>query len=144
MRGLSFITLLLIPAFIALGHDTYLFYVNYIEPKGFSLDLLMKEFKFSALGFIWTSYDEEGYKTAVGSVDEETWSIIDYLLTFKAVFVGLGFAAVMTVLFGLIGIIFGKGPFAFEGRSVVYSSGGGKGKSFRSGEESKKFNYKRR
>jgi hypothetical protein len=144
MRGVSFIILLLIPAMIALGHDTYLFYVNYVETRGFSLDLLMKEFKFSSLGFIWTTYDEESYKTTVGSVDPETWSIIDYLLTFKLVFVCLGFTAVMCVLYFIVGL-FGKGPFAIERAARVFHSSDSKdATSFRSGQTSKKFEYKRK
>ncbi len=143
MRGFSFITLLLIPAMVALGHDTYLFYINHVEPHGLTLDLILKEFKFSALGFIWTTYYEEGYKTAVGAVDPETWTIIDYLLTFKAFYVCLGFTGLMIVIYGIIGMLFGKGPLALEGGRVFYASEK-KSESFRAGQESKKFNYKRK
>ncbi len=140
----STVILLLIPAMIALGHDAYLFYVNYIEPKGFSIDLVMKEFKISSLGFIWTTYAEQSYKDAVGSFEPDQWAIIDYLLTFKALFVCFGFTAMMCVIYAIFGL-FGKGPFAMEGTSrIFHSSDKSKKESFRSGQNSKKFEYKRK
>ncbi len=111
MRGFPLIFLLLIPAFIALGHDIYLFYENFLNPGVFSLDLLLKEFKLSALGFIWTSYDVESYKMAVESMEPKDWAVIDLLLTLKAFYVGLGFAGTFVALF-IILKLFGKGPFA--------------------------------
>ncbi|MCC6598799.1 MAG: hypothetical protein IT559_08420 [Alphaproteobacteria bacterium] len=144
MRGFSIIFLLLIPAMIALGHDLYLFYVNYAEAQGFSIALLQKEFKLSAFGFIWTNYDEESYKTAVGSVDPDTWLTIDYLLTFKAFYAALAFAGVFVALFTVLAL-FGKGPFAGEERRVYGSDKKKKGeKSFRAGQAGTKMNYKRK
>jgi hypothetical protein len=143
MRGGSFIFLLLIPAFIALGHDCYLFYVNFLETQPLTLALVQKEFKFSALGFIWTSYEPESYKATVDSTDPETWAIIDYLLTYTAFYVGLGFAAAMTVLFGFFGLVFGIGPMAMEDGKIFHASDSKK-ESFRSGQGNKKFEYKRK
>ncbi len=146
MRPSSFIFILLLPAFIALGHDMFLFYVNYISLEGLSLDLILQEFKFSAFGFIWTTYDEEGYKNFVRSTDPQTWAIIDSLLTFKAFYTGLAFAGIMVCLFYLLGF-FKIGPFAREGK-VFYGKYDQKGKkkdvSFRGGQGSGKIEYKRK
>ena len=139
---LGVILLLLIPAFIALGHDFYLFYINHLNPGVFSIDLLKEEFKFSALGFIWTNYELESYKSVVKSTDRETWSTIDTILTWKAFYVGLAFAGIMTVLF-LILKIFGVGPFSSEEETSFVASGK-KDVSFRAGSSSKKMNYKRK
>ena len=139
---LGVIILLLIPALIALGHDFYLFYINHLNPGVFTMDLLKEEFKFSALGFIWTSYEVESYKSVVKSADQETWSTIDTILTWKAFYVGLAFAGIMTVLF-LILKIFGVGPFASEEQESFVASSK-KDVSFRAGSQSKKMNYKRK
>jgi hypothetical protein len=143
MRGGSFIFLLLIPAILAFGHDCYLFYINFLQTRALTLDLVLTGFKFSALGFIWTTYNEEGYKATVDSTDPETWAIIDYLLTYKAFYVGLGFAGVMAVLYGLIGVLFGIGPLKIEDGKIFHASDKGK-ESFRSGQGNKKFEYKRK
>lgn len=142
MRGSSVVFLLLIPALVALGHDIYLFYTNYAAAQGFSVDLLLKEFKFSAFGFIWTTYDEAGYKNFVASVDAPTWATVDYLLTFRAFYTGLGFAGVFIVLF-LALALFGIGPFAAES-ARTRSSDKNANTSFRSGQGSKKMLYKRK
>ncbi|MCB1650641.1 MAG: hypothetical protein KDI46_01160 [Alphaproteobacteria bacterium] len=120
MRGGFLIFLLLIPASVALGHDVYLFYQNYLLTEPFSIDLVREQFKFSALGFIWTTYEVNSYKQAVETLDPQTWAWIDYFLTFKAFFVGLGFAGFFIVLFGVLAL-FGVGPFASEG-GIVYGS----------------------
>ena len=142
MRGFSIILLLLIPAFIALGHDIYLFYENIVTQKGFSVGLVLEEFKFSALGFIWTTYEVESYKTIVASTAPEDWATIDFILTFKAFFVGLGFAGSFIALFMILKL-FGKGPFSGESTK---SKGSVKTKevSFRAGASKKKMNYSRK
>ena len=119
MRGLPIIILLLIPAFIALGHDCYLFYQEHLNPGVLSLDLIVEKFKFSALGYIWTTYDVESYKNAVGSLEADQWSLLDYILTFKAFYVGLGFAGIFILLFAILAL-FGRGPFtsAAQGAQV--------------------------
>lgn len=144
MRGLSFIIMLLVPAFIALGHDIYLFVVNIAQPKGFTVDLLVQEFKFSTLGYIWTTYEPESFKTAVASLDKETWAMITTLLTFPAFFVGLAFAGTLSLFFGLLGVVFGVGPLKIESGTVFYATGGKKETSFRAGQGSQKINYKRK
>jgi hypothetical protein len=113
MRAAPLIFLLLIPAFIAIGHDIYLFYTNFLNPGRFSIDLLLKEFKFSALGFIWTTYDVESYKMAFETMEPKDWAMLDFFLTLKAFFVGLAFTSTFIVLF-IILKLFGKGPFAAE------------------------------
>ncbi|MCB1720174.1 MAG: hypothetical protein H6860_06380 [Rhodospirillales bacterium] len=137
----SIIFLLLIPAFIALGHDFYLFYNEHLNPGIFSIDLLKKEFKFSALGFIWTTYDEASYKSVVENTAPETWATIDSLLTIRAFYAGLAFAGVFITFF-LILKLFGKGPFANE--EAVYTEKSSKGVSFRAGSQNKKMQYKRK
>ena len=137
----SVIFLLLIPAFIALGHDFYLFYNEHLNPGIFSIDLLKKEFKFSALGFIWTTYDEASYKSVVESTAPETWATIDSLLTIKAFYAGLAFAGIFTAFF-LILKLFGKGPFVNE--EAIYMEKSSKDVSFRAGSQSKKMQYKRK
>ena len=116
MRATPLILILLIPALIALGHDIYLFYTNFLNPGMFSIDLLMKEFKFSALGFIWTTYDVESYKMAVQSMAPADWAKLDKFLTLKAFYVGLTFTGIFILLFAILKI-FGKGPFAGEQES---------------------------
>lgn len=144
MRGLPFVFVLFIPALVALGHDVYLFYVNHAEAQGLSLDLLRKEFKFSAFGFLWTTYNEAGYKEFVSSVQPDTWAVVDYLLTYKAFYVGLGFGGGMTALFLLLAL-FGIGPLATEGGRIYLSDKRKKSDtSFRSGQVDKKMTYKRK
>ena len=139
---LSLVFLLLIPAFIALGHDIYLFHERFLSPGVFSIDLLMKEFKFSALGFIWTTYAVDSYKSVVESVSPEDWATIDSFLTLKAFYAGLGFAGIVTVLFMILAK-FGIGPFVEEegGRTSKQKDDPS---SFRAGGKSKKMNYKRK
>ncbi len=136
MRGLPLIILLLIPAMIALGHDAYLFYVNHAQgPAPISLDMIIEKFKFSALGFIWTTYDVESYKLAVSSMSEDDWSIIDHILTYKAFFVGLGFAALFIVPFSIMAL-FGKGPLSGSGNTI--------GSSPTKSKKGEKFKYNRK
>ena len=115
------IFILLIPALAALGHDCYLFYAEYGYQGNFSLDFLEEKFKFSALGYLWTTYDIDSYKMAVEMTAPDNWAIIDKVLTIKAFYAGLGFAGFWIVVFLLLSFI-GKGPFA----SSKMSGGGGK------------------
>ena len=144
MRGFPLIFLLLVPAFIALGHDIYLFYTNHMQSHApLSLAMIEENFKFSALGFIWTSYDVESYKMTVGSVSKEDWAFIDWILTFKAFFVGLGFAAVFLVPMTLFALI-GKGPLARGGGVVHGSDKNKKTNPLRGRDEAKTYKYKRK
>ncbi|MEM7651268.1 MAG: hypothetical protein AAF204_04210 [Pseudomonadota bacterium] len=139
MRG-SLLFLLLIPALIALGHDIYLFYVENLNPGVFSLDLLLEKFKFSAVGFIWTTYSADTYKAVVEATAPEVWAYIDPLLTVKAVVAGLLFTGLIIFIFYILKM-FGLGPMAGDsyGRSK-----GSEPTSFRAGSKSKKMNYKRK
>ncbi len=148
MRGLPLILLLLIPALIALGHDIYLFYIHEIEPLQVItfdnlLRLLQEKWKFAALGFIWTNYDVESYKMTVESVSQEDWAVIDWILTFKAFFVGLGFAGLFLVPFTFMALL-GKGPLASEGSGPVYGGNDKKSNPLGSRAETKKYKYKRK
>lgn len=143
-----FIILVLIPALVALGNDFYLFAELHLEKKPFSIALLQKEFQFSALGFIWTHYDLASFKETVKSMPPEDWARIDKMLTFKAFYVGLTFAGIMTTLFFILGLA-GVGPFAKDEESSGSMSLGRQSKSarkesFRAGSKSKKANYKRK
>lgn len=116
------IFVLLIPAFIALGHDVYLFFSNHVsDPLMVSTGLIEEKFKFSAFGFIWTNYEPESYKAAARSMNPENWATLDKFLTIKAFFAGLYFAggiiAIMMVL-----ALFKKGPMAGE-KDKVFSGG---------------------
>lgn len=138
----SLLFFLLIPAFVALGHDIYLFYQQNLNPGIFSIDLLLEKFKFSALGFIWTTYEVDSYKAVVEATAPDNWVIIDKFLTIKAFYLGLGFAGSLITLFTILKI-FGIGPFVSE----EGTSSGKKSKepeSFRSGSQSKKVQYKRK
>lgn len=149
MRGGSLVFVLLIPAFVALGHDIYLFYMNFVQTKGLTLDLVLAEFKFSALGFIWTTYDEASYKSMFETTDPETWAQIDYILTFKAVFVALAFAGVVTLLCA-VPALFGRGPFSSgeggggSGWRLFSKKSGAAQTSFRAGENRNTIDFKRK
>lgn len=150
MRGGSLIFVLLIPALIALGHDIYLFYINFAQSQPLTLDLVMKEFKFSALGFIWTTYDEASYKSMFETTDPQTWAQIDYVLTWKAFYTGLGFAGIMIILCA-VPALFGRGPFSSgEGSGGVglsfklFSKKPKSNNSMRSGENKNTFDFKRK
>ena len=105
-----FMFVVLLPALAALGHDIYLFYTHEgvnnvvadatqaIADKGaFTL--------FASLGYIWTQYDPENYKLIAQSLDEETWSALNTLLSYKAFFVGLAFAGFFYVLLGCLKLL---------------------------------------
>ena len=116
------IFVLLIPAFIALGHDIYLFFSNEVaDPLMVSTRMVEEKFKFSAFGFIWTNYWPDGYKAAATSMSPENWAMLDKFLTIKAFFGCLYFAG------GIIGILvisalFGVGPMVSE-NGRVHGSG---------------------
>lgn len=137
----SLIFLILTPAFIALGHDMYLFYNEHLNPGVFSFELLKEKFKFSALGFIWTTYAEESYKAVFRTTDPKIWKIIDTILTLKAFYVGLGFAGFMMIIFFIMKL-FGKGPLVNE--EIIHGGKPSKNESFRAGSQNKKLNYKRK
>ncbi len=142
MRG-PLLFLLLIPALIALGHDIYLFYIQHLNPGIFSIDLLLEKFKFSALGFIWTTYAVDSYKAVVEATASDTWVIIDQLLTIKAFHLSLGFAGAFIMLFFILKQ-FGIGPFAGENAGSSSPKKRKKPESFRGGGKSKKMQYKRK
>ena len=108
------IFVLLIPAFIALGHDIYLFYANHVnDPLMVSTGMIEERFKFSAFGFIWTNYEPESYKAVARSMSPENWALLDKFLTIKAFFGGLFFAGFIIVIMMILAI-FGIGPMAKE------------------------------
>jgi hypothetical protein len=147
MRGVSlFIFVVALPALAALGHDLYLFYLNYgldsierdvrhvIDEKG-ALSL------FASLGFIWTQYNEESYKWVVENTDEETWALISEILTFKAVFVGAAFAGFFYVILGALRLL---GAWPFSSGGIARFSIGTKTDSILGRKKSGPFKYKRK
>ncbi len=116
------IFVLLIPAFIALGHDVYLFFNNHVnDPLMVSTGLIEEEFKFSAFGFIWTNYEPESYKAAARSMSPENWAMLDKFLTIKAFFGGLYFAGIIIAIMMVLAL-FKIGPMAGE-KDTVFKGG---------------------
>lgn len=137
------IFILLIPAFIALGHDIYLFVQQHVPNTAMlSLDLIKEKFKFSAFGFIWTHYDPNSYKEAARSLDPDTWASLDKFLTIKAFYAGLTFAGVIVVIMSVFAL-FGLGPMASEG-GRVYSGKDKKAPSRVGKKAGGKMEYKRK
>lgn len=88
MRGMPLLLFVVtLPVVAALGHDLYLFYLN--QDMGF---------KFAALGWIWTRYEPDSYKTVFETTEGDYWPYINALLAQKAFFVTLGFASIFYVL----------------------------------------------
>lgn len=89
--------ILLIPALIVLGHDVILAITQ--DDQGF---------RFTSLGYIWTSNFKDSYVQASQSLSEDTWKIITPLLQQKAILLALGFAAFawgVRFVLGMFGII---------------------------------------
>lgn len=101
---ISTIFIVLLPALAALGHDAYLYYMN--QDSAIYAEGELHRF-FASLGYIWTTYHPSSYQEVVRSVSKETWSVINMVLTQKAFFVGLVFAAVIYVL-SFLSWFFGK------------------------------------
>jgi len=147
MRISTLVFILFIPAIMALGQDLYLFYIRHGATEGLSLDLLMEKFKLSALGYVWTLYDVEGYKKFMLSLDVETRATVDYILTQKALYVALSFSgAVMTLLFLMMLLHLGVSR-GDDGRLYAFRWTKKEEKhkiSFRSGVGSRKLLYRRK
>jgi hypothetical protein len=148
MRGIPSVVLFiaLLPIIAAFGHDLYLFYANYgVE----SAQAVQKDIEqqiadkgadsfFASLGFIWTKYHPDSYKFIAENIDEGSWSVINWLLTQKAVVVGFVFAI---FVFALTFILQALGVGGEEG-----SKSWDKGSSLSSGSRNKTgtFKYKRK
>lgn len=89
------LTLALLPALVALGHDAYLFYIN--QDSVIYEDGEIRRF-FASFGFLWTTYHLSSYETVIKTVSPETWSKINVVLSQKAFFVGLGFAGLVYLI----------------------------------------------
>lgn len=136
MRGLYiFMILVMIPAMVALGHDIYLFVDND------TIDGAMRAVKagekpwtsyFATLGWIWTHYDPESYKMMAENLDEQSWGIINKLLAYKAVVVGLGFGLFFWVLAFIFNVL---GVWPFNYKAQVYKG---------TNKANQKFQYKRK
>jgi hypothetical protein len=68
MRGgvIFFCFLVSLPALLVLGHDVYLAYLDMQEGKP-------EPFKFSALGWLWTTYHMESFEYARAYFTQDTW-----------------------------------------------------------------------
>lgn len=89
--------LLLVPAAAAMGHDLYLYFTG----KNTGLE-------FSALGFLWTQYLPESFEYISGALGPELWAKINPILAYPAVYVGLAFAAIGTLIIKLCQLAFGR------------------------------------
>lgn len=106
-----FLLIVTLPMIIVLGHDLYLFYVaqgEQLDPnlatKLFTEDRPSRGFSFAALGYIWTTYSPDTYKTLSESFEEQEWANIQQFLELKAFYVMAAFAAVMYALAGIVTI----------------------------------------
>ena len=145
MRGVHlFMLIVLIPALLALGHDIYLFTENSnMDALQTTLNENPEQVKtfFADLGFVWTEYSPETYKQAVDVMDPKDWAIINKILSYKAVFVGLVFAGFFYVLLFLLKIL-KAGPFRDQSVSSSSSRNGRIDKLM--GRKHKKLEYKRK
>lgn len=135
MEGrLLFFIVIFLPAFAALGHDIYLFTqdsgmermqaaIAIGEPPVYAF--------FADLGFIWTKYHEESFRSTVQTLDPSVWKIVNFLLTQKAVIVGLGFAFLMLFFDYLIRLL-----YQLKDRSSA--------KKLKANKKGKNFKYKRK
>ncbi len=99
-RGLAYF-LIFLPAIIAVCHDFYLFTENSrvedIEKAIMEGEPPVVAF-FADLGFIWTKYHQESYRWVASSLPEDQWAIINFFLTQKAFFVGIGLGVLAYIL----------------------------------------------
>lgn len=105
------LSLVTLPALLALGHDIYLFYlVN--QDAAHSMDIAKltalytqdtpgRGFHFASFGFLWTHYAPDNFKESVDAMGPENWEIIRPYLSWQA-FPTFGIlAAAIYVLAGL-------------------------------------------
>ncbi|MCB1562501.1 MAG: hypothetical protein KDJ75_02910 [Alphaproteobacteria bacterium] len=146
MQGVRlFMFVVAIPALVALGHDIYLFVVNYgldSLPDSLIANEKGAGTHFASLGFIWTEYAPESYAFVVRSVAPESWAIIDSLLTIKAFVAGLLFAGFFYFILGILRVLH-LWPFAESG-GRVYSSGRATDSGFKKSRSSGQLKYKRK
>ena len=93
-----FLILIALPLVVVLGHDIYMFTQH--QDKGFML---------SDLGFLWTTYHPESFKQVNQSVDEQSWALINALLTQKASLIfGIFTAVIYLITWGIVTLAKGK------------------------------------
>ena len=137
--------LVTLPLLGAVGHDIW----HAMNDKD-GLDFT-KPFPFSALGWIWKTYDPDSLKWARDNVDSDFWkSYIAPVLEQKSVIVA-GIPALCVYALTLFLKLFGIPPFEGEG---VFShrirfgkskmGGGSKDYSFRDDKKTKKTKYSRK
>ena len=136
MRGIHlFMFIVMIPALAALGHDIYLFVQNDTVNDALAAtqagDRPWTSF-FAALGYIWTQYEPESYKTVSSGLDSEAWAVVKSILAQKAVFVGI-----------IFGLFWWAVAFLFKSLNLF---GFGRGSSSNAGGKTPKgeFKYKRK
>lgn len=89
--------LLLAPAGVAMGYEL----VQYYNGENPALD-------FSALGFLWTEYHPQSFEYISNLLGPDIWGIINPILTYPAVYVGLAFAAIGIAIVKLVQLAFGR------------------------------------
>jgi mannose/fructose/N-acetylgalactosamine-specific phosphotransferase system component IIC len=93
-----FLLIVTLPILGALGHDIYLYTLD--QGRGF---------EFSALGFIWTKYHPESYKALIDAIPQDYQELLNYILTYKAFYIGLAIAVFGYALAFIIHLISGSG-----------------------------------
>jgi hypothetical protein len=144
MRGLLLFLCFLftLPFLAAAGHDIW----HAMNDKN-GLDF-SKPFPFSALGWIWKTYDLDDMKMAKDMIEPEFWKeYITPLLEAKSVIVTAVPMLFFYILTGLLKL-FGLPPFQGEGvfshRMSMGKGKGGKDFTFDKIKKSKKVKYKRK
>src|SRR6056297_1472723 len=91
----------MVPFFISLGHDVYLFQQN--PEYGFQL---------SAAGYVWTQYNPESYRSFLSQMDPETIAMVNGFLKMKMsmlMFVlGLILPGLMALEYFFLKLLFGR------------------------------------
>ena len=130
MRALSMLLFIfLLPFLGALGHDIYL---------SFKEQDFTKPMMFSDVGYLWTQYLPDSYKTAKDEIAPETWDayVAPFLeqttLVVTAIPLVLLFIAIVAIKFVNTSTFAPKG----KGKGFAFNSGGETGKT--------KFHYKRK
>lgn len=95
--------LLIVPALACLAHDGYVYYLS--KEAGENLP-----FRFSDIGWLWTTYSPESFAAVKESMSPATWHWVDVILEQTGVFLFGGLAALVYAALGLCWLL-GVWPF---------------------------------
>jgi len=144
-RVKSFLFILLIPFFFALGHDVYLNYFSddtkiekikalEVEPKGFNT---------TDFGWVWVNYSKESFDLTRNNVSTETWrNVVSPLLKMKTMLVG-AIPYFIGLVYLLLAWIIGIWPFAHLNRFKSFGGSKGKSKGVYKNAKASRTKYKR-